>query len=164
MKASSLLLVCFLLGCGQPKSENLGQARPSPKASAKTDVSKVLGEWKVVGDTSGRGDTGTLKLDSSGTFDMSYTIGGKAGTTDKMSGTFVADTQSIEGVDMLRIELRNSKLKGSGNPNGMIAQLIFDPNRNILHDFLTVVYARPGEEAKVQKELERERAESSQRK
>jgi hypothetical protein len=138
----------------------VGCAKSPHVASNAIDLSKIQGEWVVVGDTSGRGDTGHMTLKSDGTYTSDYTMpassdGKTKSSTETFSGTYTVHEDSLVGAKVTKVELKI--LVDNGKPtkvNGPL-QLFYDPVGNMLHDFVTVAYARPGDEQRALDRLKR---------
>lgn len=151
-----VLATAFAASCSRQAANSDAPSIGANQATSSggTDLSKVEGDWVVVGDTSGRGDTGTLSIRPDGKFDMTYLMGAAGAKKETDSGTYRLSHETIQGQDLLMIDFSSPKLKNKDNPTGMMMRLMYDPTHNILHDLLTVMFARPNEAKKVQAEME----------
>ncbi len=140
------LILAGLLGCK-------GEQGAGPSAQG-TDESKVIGKWVVIADTAGQGHTGTLDLNADGTFSGEYNTGT---SSDTMTGSYAVTRD--DGVIIVTFTPLKFNGKDPTSPGQL--RLMYDPQANIMHDMLTVAYARPGEEAQAAKHLERPTTQSS---
>lgn len=123
------------------------------KATSSEDIkTKLLGDWVVIADTAGQGHTGTLTLKVDGTFSLEYVA---KDSKDFSSGTFkIGEFDSGRGV-FKTVELTFKAIGDKPAPAVGTLRLMYDPGGNILHDFLTVAFARPNEVEQAKKIFER---------
>ena len=139
-----------------------GCSRSSDEPPSSSSQPNLQGDWVVVGDTSGRGDTGHMTLKADGTFTSDYTMapasGSKTkGSTDTDSGKYIAGEEVIAGHRLTKVELTILTHNGKPEPRGATLKLFYDPKGNMLHDFLSVAYARPGDKQSAIDRLNRDK-------
>lgn len=168
-----MMLVPLLLGIQVPQFDPLPLDRG------------LIGEWVTVA-TNGADYKGYLWLNADGRFTQKF-VQGKSKKAKLLSGTFQygkMNRQSLkermsqfgEGVGeppdwkMVRLSLsfdaaqkwgfpasEVKRRRQAGDKNVVFQQLIFEPSGPVLHDLLTVAYARKGQEAKIKKLMEQSR-------
>ena len=132
------------------------------KNAANPDLLKIQGDWVVIGDTSGGGDTGHMTLKSDDTFVSDYTqpasSDGKTKIlTETYSGTYTVREESLGGATVTKVELTIMMENGKPTKSSDPIQLFYDPAGNMLHDMMTVAYARPGDEQRARDRLNRDK-------
>jgi len=137
---SAVVCAGLCLACGNGSADKQASVTPQATESAHSGSVSVLGKWKVVADTSGRGDTGVLDLKPDGTFTMSYTMPGRS--TDVGEGTYqVSASQNPFGGP--EVNLSMTKYDGKPPPAGSPPlTLYYDKKTGLLRDLLNVAYAR----------------------
>lgn len=141
------LAALLLVGCPKPKPADAPLDKSGP------DHSVVLGKWVVVADASGRGDKGNLELLPDGTFKADYTVPG--GKTESYKGSYrVADRETMGG-KAISVVLTIKEADGKPAPASPGLELNYNEDDRILHDLMTIAYARPDEAEKGAKLFER---------
>ncbi len=128
----------------------------TPKA--KSDLEKVHGEWSLAIFQSDPNPKGHLTLNDDYTFKMEVPSEDKMET---ISGTFAISHVTLQGKDLLMIDFSSPATKTKENPTGAIMRFNYDPEHDILHDLISLIFSRPGHEKEVRDEMDRTRAESS---
>lgn len=144
----AFVLACLMLSGCSGKQGSATPVAPSSESMAKTIPANVQGEWVVVADTSGQGDTGHLFLNADGTFKANYKSGG---TDDKYSGTYTIAEEKLAGQTSTVVSLQILTDNGKTAPSSPPLELRYDPVNYILSDSMTVAYSRPGNVAAGQK-------------
>jgi hypothetical protein len=146
MRRWVLAAVALLLaGCAQKK------AAPPSYGVLPSGVS-VVGTWKTVA-TNGSPGEGTLVLRDDGTFGMTVTEDGEPDS--RASGTYRIGTLPELG-SVPVINLRHETLNGAQLTRPRAQRLLYDSQDDLLHDMLTVAYARAEKASEVKQRLEGE--------
>ncbi len=153
-----LLSLTALPGCkgGQTDNAPASKANSSPQMPASNPknprqhpaTSKILGEWVVIADTSGQGHTGHLFLNNDGSFKGDYE---SKESKDTFSGRFTVSDEQIANENFISLKLTMLRYNNVPAPAPGPLRLLYDSARNILHDFMTVAYSRPGEQEQAKK-------------
>jgi hypothetical protein len=150
--APRYLLLVGLVVAGCSGGSKVVTAPTPPKPGPTLD--KIVGDWVVVATTANEGHTGKLTFKSDGTFDSTYSMpastdGKHAASEESIAGNFVLGEEKVGEEKLIRVGLLVRNYNGA--PTGSAGDIIltYQAKGNYLKDSMEVVYARPGEEAKV---------------
>jgi hypothetical protein len=109
----------------------------------------------VIADTSGRGDTGWLMVNKDGTFSSEYKMPKRPKETASGVYTYGKKSDEAVGEEQRVLNLKMKTYNDKPAPVEAQIQLVYDRDRHILHDFISVAYARPSEAIKARKYFKR---------
>lgn len=147
MKTHAIIVALAVVACA------CHSGTPKPKS----DLEKVHGEWSLAVFQSDPNPKGHLTLNDDHTFKIEVPNKDKMET---ISGTFVTSHVTLQSKDLLMIDFSSPTAKTKENPTGAIMRFSYDPEHDILHDLITLIFSRPGHEKEIRAEMARVQAES----